>query len=267
MDLHTNDADDELVGRVLSRREALALLGAAAVLLPACGSDSKSGTTASQPATSTTSSPTAGLSPSSSTSAAAAAVAPAPTCVVKPELTEGPYFVDEKLNRSDIRIDPSNNSTKPGAVLKLNFRVSRVGSNGACTALTGANVDVWHCDAGGLYSDVSANQTVGQNFLRGYQTTDANGACAFTTIYPGAYQGRAVHIHFKIRMGNQTFTSQLFFDDSFTNTVYASSPYKSGSRTLNSQDDIFRQSNGQLTLDGNKDGSGYSSTFDIGMRF
>ena len=267
------DNDDELIGRLLSRREALGLLGVAAVLLPACRSGSGSGASA-QSGASTTVGATATTAATATTGATGTTAAPAttvavaaPTCVVKPALTEGPYFVDEKLNRSDIRTDPSNNSTKPGALLKLDFLVSRVGANGACTALSGATVDVWHCDAGGLYSDVSANQTVGQKFLRGYQTTDANGACGFATIYPGAYQGRAVHIHFKIRSGSQEFTSQLFFDDSFTSQVYAQSPYRSGSRTLNSQDDIFRQANNQLTLDVKKDGTGYAATFDIGMRF
>ncbi len=265
------DNDDELIGRILSRREALALLAAGAVLLPACSSG-KSSNTSAQSGTSTTlgASPTTVPATTATTAATATTVAPvavaAPSCIVVPELTEGPYFVDEKLNRSDIRIDPSNNSTKPGALLKVNFRVAQVGGGGACTALTGAQVDVWHCDAGGLYSDVSANQTVGQKFLRGYQTTDANGAAGFTTVYPGAYQGRAVHIHFKIRTAQgKTFTSQLFFDDSFTNQVYASSPYKSGSRTLNSQDSIFRDSGGKLTLEVKQDAAGYAATFAIGM--
>jgi protocatechuate 3,4-dioxygenase beta subunit len=268
MDHRMQDDDDQQIGRILSRREALALLAAGAVLLPACKSGG-SGTSA-QSGTSTT----AGLSPSTTvpvtsapTTLATGTAVAAPTCVVKPALTEGPYFVDEKLNRSDIRLDPSNNSTKPGALLKVNFRVSRVGTSGACTALTGATVDVWHCDAGGLYSDVSTNQTVGQKFLRGYQTTDANGAAGFTTIYPGSYQGRAVHIHLMIRSGGQTFTSQLFFDDNFTDQIYAQSPYRSGSRTLNAQDSIFRDAKNLLTLDVKPDGSGYAATFDIGMSF
>lgn len=266
------DNDDELIGRILSRREALALLAAGAVLLPACGSDGGGGN-AAQSGTSTT----AGLTPTTAGAATTAAptslltppttVAAPPTCVVRPALTEGPYFVDEKLERSDIRIDPSNNSTKPGAALRLGFRVSRMAATGACTALAAAMVDIWQCDAAGSYSDVSANQTVGQKFLRGFQNTDANGVCSFTTIYPGAYQGRSVHIHFKIRSGAQTFTSQLFFDDTFTNQVYANAPYRSGSRTLNSSDMIFREANNQLTLDVKQDGSGYAATFDIGMRF
>src|SRR5207244_2699335 len=99
-----------------------------------------------------------------------------------------------------IRSDPSDGSVKPGAPLRLALRVSRL-TAGSCAPLPGAMVDVWHCDALGAYSDVSdpGGSTVGKKFLRGYQVTDAEGLVRFTTIYPGAYPGRAVHIHFKIR--------------------------------------------------------------------
>src|SRR5215210_4482733 len=90
------------------------------------------------------------------------------SCVVTPALTEGPYFVDEKLNRSDIRSDPSDQSVKPGLPLRVKMAVYRVDGT-ACTPLTGATVDMWHCDALGLYSDVQANNTAGKKYLRGYQ--------------------------------------------------------------------------------------------------
>jgi protocatechuate 3,4-dioxygenase beta subunit len=267
------DDDDEQLGRILTRREALVLLGgAAAVLLPACGSGGKS--TASQ-ATSTTSATTATTAAAATATTATTAAATAttvqvaaPSCVVKPELTEGPYFVDEKLNRSDIRPDPSDGSVAQGVPLTLSFRVARIASSG-CTALAGATVDVWQCDAAGVYSDVSQNRTVGKKFLRGYQTTDANGTATFTTIYPGWYMGRAVHIHFKIRTAQgQTFTSQLFFDEGVTDTVHAKAPYSShGKRdTTNAADSIYRQSNGQLLLPVTSSGSGYAGTFDIGLQ-
>jgi protocatechuate 3,4-dioxygenase beta subunit len=263
--------DDEQLGRILSRREALLLLGgAAAVILPACGSSGKS--TAS-PATSSTASPATSTTAATTATTAAAVTATTvavatPTCVVKPELTEGPYFVDEKLNRSDIRADPSGGPTADGVPLTLAFRASRVGSAG-CVALAGANVDVWQCDATGVYSDVAANRSVGKKFLRGFQTTDANGAAAFTTIYPGWYMGRAVHIHFKIRTPQgQTFTSQLFFDEGVTDTVHAKAPYSShGKRdTTNAADSIYRQSNGQLLLPVSSSATGYAGTFDIGLQ-
>ncbi len=84
----------------------------------------------------------------------------------------------------------------------------------------GAIVDIWHCDAAGVYSDATdpGFNTVGKKFLRGYQVTDANGGVQFTTIYPGWYRGRTVHIHFKVRAKAKSgqsyeFTSQLYFDD------------------------------------------------------
>src|SRR5437870_5415445 len=115
------------------------------------------------------------------------------SCVLTAALTEGPYFVDEKLNRSDIRTDPTTGAVSAGTPLALAFNVSRV-ANSACTPLTGAYLDVWHCDAAGVYSDVSGTSS-GRRFLRGYQITDAAGQAKFTTVYPGWYQGRAVHIH------------------------------------------------------------------------
>lgn len=196
------------------------------------------------------------------------------TCVVRPELTEGPYYVDEELNRSDIRSDPSDGTVKAGALLALTFNVSSVASS-ACTPLAGAIVDVWHCDATGIYSDVSDptfGNTAGKKFLRGYQVTDADGVAKFTTIYPGWYEGRTVHIHFKVRSAASAtsayeFTSQLFFDDSLTDQVYTQEPYASkGTRTLrNSGDGIYNQGGSQLVLDVSQTSSGYAATFDIAL--
>lgn len=192
-------------------------------------------------------------------------------CVAKPELTEGPYFVDERLNRSDIRSDPMTGAVKQGVPLSLAFNVHRLDS-GSCTPLAGAYVDVWHADAAGTYSDEAANNTTGQKYLRGYQMTDENGVARFTTIYPGWYPGRTVHIHFKIRVfsGDRAaydFTSQLFFDDSITSQVIAQAPYNQhGSpSTTNSRDGIYNQSGGRLTLDLAQSGGGYAATFDIGL--
>ena len=144
-----------------------------------------------------------------------------------PELTEGPYYVNENLDRSDIRIDTSDGSTSEGAVLTIDWVVSQVDGN-ACIPLEGVLVDVWHCDAAGEYSDVGSEQ--GHDYLRGYQHTDASGKARIVTIYPGWYQGRAVHIHFKIRTdaaasSGLEFTSQLFFDDAFSDAVYSTGVY------------------------------------------
>lgn len=191
------------------------------------------------------------------------------SCVVRPAQTEGPFFVDERLNRSDIRTDPTNNSVSPGVPLTLNIKVSYVSGN-SCASLPGAYVDIWHCDASGSYSDVA--NAVGRKYLRGYQVTDGDGSAQFQTIYPGWYMGRAVHIHFKIRLftGAQTsheFTSQLYFDDSLTDQVYTQSPYNTrGARDRrNSRDGIYRNGGSQLTLAASKSGRGYAAAFDIGL--
>ena len=134
-------------------------------------------------------------------------LADAATCILTPSMTEGPYFVDELLNRSDIR------ASKDGVKTTLTFNIFSADAN--CDAFTGATVDMWQCDAQGSYSDVSQNNTVGQTFLRGYQVTDGQGQATFTTIFPGWYQGRTIHIHMKFRVfdGSSTtydYSTQLF---------------------------------------------------------
>jgi protocatechuate 3,4-dioxygenase beta subunit len=135
-------------------------------------------------------------------------------------------------------------------------------------------VDVWHCDAAGVYSDVAdpGGSTVGRKFLRGYQTTGADGLVGFTTIYPGAYPGRAVHIHFKVRTGGgggraHEFTSQLFFDDALTDQVHARAPYAGpGARRMrNGRDGIYREAGAQLTLAVAPSGAGYAGAFDLAL--
>ena len=197
------------------------------------------------------------------------------TCVARPALTEGPFFVDELLNRSDIRSDPSTTVVKEGAPLKLKFNVYRVGSS-ACTPLAGALLDVWHCDALGGYSDVSGQgnpNNIGQKFLRGYQITDSNGAVEFTTIYPGYYTGRTVHIHYKVRLFSGStktyeFTSQLIFDDALTDQVFTQAPYntKAARGTRNNNDSIAQSGGSSILLNVTSDGQGgYTSTYDIGL--
>jgi protocatechuate 3,4-dioxygenase beta subunit len=188
-------------------------------------------------------------------------------------VTEGPYFVDERLNRSDIRSDPTTGAIKAGVPLTLNVRLSQISSSGSCSALAGALVDMWHCDALGLYSDIGQQSTVGQKFLRGYQVSDASGALQFTTIYPGWYMGRAVHIHFKVRTnpggtGGLELTSQMFFDESLTDVVHAQAPYNAKGRrdTTNTADGIYRGGGAQLLFPLTASGSGYSGTFNASMR-
>jgi protocatechuate 3,4-dioxygenase beta subunit len=252
------DTDDGMVGRLLSRREILALIGVAGVGAIAARASAQS--RAAHRALGSTGAPIQGM----------------PACVVRPAQTEGPYFVDEKLNRADIRSDPASGDAKPGVPLDLEIRVARVGS-ASCAPLAGAMVDIWQCDAVGVYSDVADTNglfnTKGQKFLRGYQLTDASGVARFRTIYPGWYQGRTVHVHFKIRTtpnGGRAheFTSQLYFDDAVSDDVLARAPYVNAGRgrVRNDRDGIFRSQGGQnLILAVAKKGDGYAGTFDIGM--
>jgi len=195
------------------------------------------------------------------------------SCVLNPEMTEGPYWVEEKLNRSDIRVDPSDGTTKAGVLLNLSINVYAV-SGTSCAGLPGAYVDIWHCDAGGLYSDVAANSTVGKKFLRGYQITDDSGAVKFTTIYPGWYSGRTIHIHLRIRTYSGstvtgTFTSQLHFDDSVSDTVLSQAPYNTrGTRdTRNSNDMVYTGSAtaSRTLLILTQTTSGYDATINVGV--
>jgi protocatechuate 3,4-dioxygenase beta subunit len=198
-----------------------------------------------------------------------------PSCVVRPEQTEGPYFVDERLHRSDIRSDPTDGRVSPGTPLALTVLVSRLNA-GDCQPLAGAQVDIWHCDALGVYSDVQDPDftTIGQKFLRGYQVTDARGEARFVTVYPGWYPGRTVHIHFKIRTApvakrSFEFTSQLYFDDELTDRVHAAPPYAAkGPRIARNQHDwIFRRGGDRLMLDTTSTADGYAATFPIGLQF
>ena len=197
-----------------------------------------------------------------------------PSCVVRPEQTEGPFFVDERLNRSDIRSDPADGRVRPGTPLVLTLLVSRL-TAGDCQPLQGAQVDIWHCDAAGIYSDVQDRSfnTIGQKFLRGYQITDARGEARFVTIYPGWYAGRTVHLHFKVRTAPNArqsfeFTSQLYFDDELTDRVHAAPPYAArGPRTTrNRQDGIFRRGGDQLMMAPTTTAEGYAATFAIGLQ-
>ena len=164
---------------VVSRRTAL-LLGFGAIVAACTGRGSSASLGSPSP------SPTA-----SSVST--------PACIVTPSETEGPYFVDERLNRSDISTDPGNGTRRSGVPLDLTFQVSRA-SSGGCTAMSGAQVDVWHCDAAGIYSDVSAQSSVGQRFLRGYQLTDANGAARFAVRSAGVDRSGVVQAHRIVRV-------------------------------------------------------------------
>lgn len=242
------DHDDTPVGRLLSRRDTLALLGASgAALLAGCGPGS----------------------PERAAQAAPGAPATRP-CLVKPEATEGPFFFEGDLFRRDIRTDTGSGDVSPGLPLALTIGVSRV-DGAACVPLEGAIVDVWHCDARGRYSGYASEGTEGQTFLRGFQRTDADGEARFTTVYPGWYGGRAVHIHLKVRTDETAdayeFTSQLYFPDELSDRVFDRDLYaaRSGTRRRNEQDGLYRRGGNQLTLAPEPDGEGYAARFDVGL--
>ena len=173
-----------------------------------------------------------------------AADAQAATCTVAPQVTQGPFWVDEQLNRSDITGGQSG--------VPLEIKLNIVDADDGCSAYQGATVDIWHANPDGNYSDEPAGQgnddTQGQTWLRGYQVSDADGQVTFQTIYPGFYSGRTVHIHVRIRTfdGSNTttnVTTQLFFEESVNDAVYTNgSGYSSGSRnTTNSTDGVYAQ--------------------------
>lgn len=146
-------------------------------------------------------------------------------CVLTTQTSDGPFYFDAKLLRSDIAED------HPGAPLALTFHVLDVRG---CTPIEDARVDVWHADAEGLYSGYDrqfrgAASTAGKTFLRGAQVTDAKGQAQFRTIYPGWYWGRTVHIHYKVFLPkNRVVTSQLYFPETVNDRVYATrAPYAS----------------------------------------
>ena len=229
--------------RQISRRQALGAVGAVGLgaVLTACsrgGGDDNAGTTSTSASTSTTTGGgAAGLvTPELFDSAAA--------CTLTPEMTEGPYYFDADSIRSDIRED------REGAALRIGIRVR---DGASCTPLPDAVVDIWHCDALGIYSGFEAASTGGpggggsgpsddETYLRGAQVTSADGIAEFVTVYPGWYRGRTVHIHAKVHLdGSTMLTTQLFFDDDFTEAVYAQEPYASdtGRNTFNDDDSIF----------------------------
>jgi protocatechuate 3,4-dioxygenase beta subunit len=203
--------------RLMSRRSALRLLGGAGLaVIAACASDG---------VVTTTTAAAAGTSTSASAgSTATTTFGGAGTCVLIPEETEGPYPLDlsgdEEFFRSDIT------EGRPGVPLTLTL--SLVDVNAGCGPIEGARIDVWHCDADGVYSGVSqpGNDTTGETFCRGIQLTDANGQATFQTIYPGWYQGRITHVHFQVFFDSGlAATSQIAFPEEVTAAVYAVDPY------------------------------------------
>ena len=230
--------------------------------------------------------------------AAPAAAATASSVVVTPSMTEGPYWVDEMLRRFDVRGNTSSASTGAGTLeagVPLSLKIDVLDSSGG-GAINGAHVDIWHANAYGLYSDEGQQQTgggtangntQGQNFLRGYQVTgiDAGvnaspvaGQVSFKTVWPGWYQGRAIHIHVRVRTYGSggavatNYTTQIFFSDKDNSTVLAgAAPYRSRSPqvdpTTDENDNVLTQAadaTNIVSVAGTV-ADGFAATFKIGL--
>lgn len=238
--------------REISRRQAIGMLAVAgAGVMLGCGGGTNAAATT-----------TAGSSTS---------------CSVTPEGEEGPYFVDDSatgFNRSNILSNVDGTNIQSGIPLTLSIYV--YDSEKSCAAMAGVQVDIWHCNASGIYSAEDVESTSGETWLRGYQLTDANGLATFVTIFPGWYQGRTTHIHLRLRSTydststGETNTTQLFFPQDTINTVNTTiSPYSAEGTnpTTNATDHVYSgevKGANVLTLSGDTT-NGLTSTIKINL--
>jgi protocatechuate 3,4-dioxygenase beta subunit len=248
------------------------IIGTGSVLTLGCASamnDLDGGTDAAGNAT-----PDAGAG---DTAAVETATADTATCTPTPEGEIGPYFADDsdtRFNRSDILSNIDGTSAQTGIPLSVTIFV--VDGQKSCAPYANAQVDIWHCNAAGVYSDQAVEKTSSETWLRGYQVTDASGKVTFKTIVPGWYAGRTTHIHLRIRSSysaasstsDGTNTTQLFFAQTLTDRLATSvAPYNNEGKnpTTNASDHVYSgEENGAnvLALSGD-DTSGYSAAVTI----
>ena len=180
------------------------------------------------------------------------------SCILAPEQTEGPYYIDGEKLRQNIT------EGRPGTPLKLRLKVVNATT---CKPIKGALVDIWHADAGGVYSGFGSG-AANRTFMRGIQRTNAQGLATFVTVYPGWYPGRTVHIHVKVHLGgNVVHTGQLYFPDRITDAAYRRGPYSSrpGRTTRNASDAIFRNGGSRSLLSLQKTATGYTGSITMGV--
>lgn len=192
---------------------------------------------------------------------AATARRPAPTLTA--QATEGPYYFDAKQPRADI--------TEGLAGVPLTVQLSVFDETGA--PLPRVRVDLWHCNAAGVYSGYAGQgedrrvDTRGQTFLRGSLLTGVDGVAAFRSVYPGWYEGRTTHIHFKVLSGTRTLlTSQFFLPDALSEYLYTQLPDYRRDRvrdTLNSQDGIALQAGRSVIGAVRQDPERYVATLNV----
>ncbi len=241
-----------------TRREVLGLIGgaAAALFVAGCaGGSGASGATKSTSARASTTT-TTGAPATTTTTAPAATLA---SCAPIPEETAGPFpgdgtngpnvLTQNGVVRSDIRSSFGSGSGVASG-LPLTVDLTIVDTKNGCKALSDAAVYIWHCDQNGLYSMYGQGVT-GENYLRGVQVTDANGAVRFTSIFPAAYSGRWPHVHFEVypsladatSASNKLRTSQLALPEDVCKQVYEADGYEESlsnlSQTSLDSDNVF----------------------------
>jgi protocatechuate 3,4-dioxygenase beta subunit len=250
------DNDDALIGRILTRREAIRLAALTGTGLAMASLFDRF-------------------------AMAAPTTQPRLPMIASPVMTEGPFFVDNKMNRMDVVSVTSRASVVEGVPLLLSFAAYKLNGEEYAT-LKDLQIDIWQCDSIGVYSNQATPEKPADDphFLRGFQTTDADGVATFKTIVPGWYPGRAPHIHFKVRQFDaeknvtSDFASQLYFHPADTDRIYAKPPYLAhGPANMpNSRDSIYNAKLSDGTIAGSymllnliehPEIKGYKSHFDI----
>ncbi len=263
----------------LDRRTALRLIGGAlgTAFIAGCGGGGS--TTGSLTSTGATTGTTTTGTTTTTTGTTSTGTTTGATASVTPEGEIGPYFADDSaagFGRSNILSNLDGTNTQAGIPLTLKIHV--YDSEAGFAAVAGAQVDIWHCNAQGVYSDEASEGTSSQNWLRGYQITDSTGLVTFTTIMPGWYQGRATHIHLRVRSkyseasstSDGSNTTQIFFSQTVLDYIYTNvAPYntKGKDTTTNASDRVYtQQTHGemQVVLTGDYT-SGYAATFAINL--